>query len=286
MGFGYGSPMHTYRFSPASLPKERAKSGLHSLGKRDAEQLHDCYDRYFQKTHGLMARRPQFWKTVLGDPGLQVVGVSRSERLSGYLSFSFEKGEQASFLDNNLYLRELVYESTDDLGRLLAFLSSQADQIEQIIYNTQDDSFFYLLRDPRLSDGRILPNTIAHASSLQGLGIMYRVIHVPRLFELLHDHNFGGVSCRLGLRLSDSFFPENAGSYTIYVRDGAAGLALNAAPEVTLSMDVADFSSLVMGVVQLRKLVDYGLAEISDEAYLDRLDRLFSGPRPVCLTSF
>jgi hypothetical protein len=49
---------------------------------------------------------------------------------------------------------------------------------------------------------------------------------------------------------------------------------------------VADFSSLVMGAVGLGKLVEYGLAEVSDADYLGRLERLFSGPKPVCLTQF
>ena len=132
----------------------------------------------------------------------------------------------------------------------------------------------------------MLPHVVAHESGVQGLGIMYRVLDVPRLFEVLADHDFNSVSCNLQIDLSDSFFPENAGSTIVEVIDGKAQVAPSAAPEVVLSLDVADFSSLVIGVVGLHILIEYGLATLSDEAYAGRLDQLFRGPKPVCLTQF
>ncbi len=286
MGYGYGTLMNNYRFLPASLPKSGPKEDLQFLNSSDIERIHDCYDCYRQRTHGIMARRLQFWQAIMRDPGKQIIGVNRGDRLSGYLIFSFEKGGKDNFLSNNLTISELVYETAEDLSKLLTFLQTQADQIEEIIYNTQDDSFYYLLQDPRRSTGKMLPAVLYHESSTQGLGIMYRVINIPRLFEVLENHDFGGISCRLQIMLSDSFFPENTGSYIVEVIDGRARFAPEASREVTLSMDVAEFSSLVVGAVTLRKLADYGLAEISDRAYLARLDQMFSGPKPICLTSF
>jgi len=103
---------------------------------------------------------------------------------------------------------------------------------------------------------------------------------------VLEDHNFGGVSCRVQIDLGDSFFRENEGSYIVEVRDGEASVVGDVLPEVILSLDVAEFSSLVIGAAGLRKLAAYGLATLSDDAYLDCLDRMFSGPAPLCLTSF
>ena len=40
-------------------------------------------------------------------------------------------------------------------------------------------------------------------------------------------------------------------------------------------MNVEWFSSLVMGVVDFRKLWVYGLVKVSDESYVDTLDKLF-----------
>jgi predicted acetyltransferase len=222
----------------------------------------------------------------LNDQGRQLIGVNRSGHLGGYVVFTFEKGRHDNFMSNTIHIHELVYDTADDLGELLTFLHTQADQIETISYNTQDESFFYLLHDPRADAGAMLPQTIAHQDSTRGLGIMYRVLDIVHLLDTLSDHNFGGVTCRVQIDLRDSFFPENAGSHVIDVADGAARVAQRAVPEVSLSLDIADFSSLVMGAVTLRKLAAYGLATLSDNRYLSRLDQMFSGPQPVCLTSF
>ena len=78
---------------------------------------------------------------------------------------------------------------------------------------------------------------------------------------------------------------HNAALLGIFI-DGKAQLAPDTAPEVVLSLDIADFSSLVIGAVGLHKLIEYGLATISNKVYVSRLDQLFSGPKPVCLTQF
>jgi predicted acetyltransferase len=286
MGFGHGSPMYHYRFSPASLPKGSSKSGLVFLDSDDSERLQSCYERYQLRMHGTMVRQPDYWERILNEPSIQVVGVARDQDLSGYLIFTFEDGQHDSFLSHSIHIRELNYDTAEDLRQLLTFLQTQADQSEMISYNTQDDSFFYNLIDPRFDPGAMLPVIVAHNSSIQGLGIMYRVLDVARLFVALEDHDFSGVSCRLKVDLRDSFFPENAGATIVEFINGQVRLAPDVTPEVVLSLDVADFSSLAVGAIGLRKLVEYGLGELSDETYLDCLEKLFSGPKPVCLTQF
>jgi predicted acetyltransferase len=286
MGFGHGTPMYHYRFSPASLPKGSTKANLVFLGEGDARKMQTCYERYFRRTHGMMLRQPDYWERILKEPTNRVVGLTGEQGLSGYVTFTFEDGRHDNFLSHSLLVRELIYDTPADLGQLLTFLHTQADQSETISYNTQDEDFFYILKDPRYDPGAMFPVVVAHDSATQGLGIMYRVLDIPRLFEILEGHDFNGVSCRLEIKVSDSFLPENAGATVVTFIEGRAQLAPKAAPEVILSLDVSDFSSLVIGAVGLRKLVEYGLAELSDSAYLGRLERLFSGPRPVCLTQF
>jgi len=44
---------------------------------------------------------------------------------------------------------------------------------------------------------------------------------------------------------------------------------------------------MMMGAVGFRKLHTYGLARISDETYLDAVDRLLAWhQKPVCVTGF
>jgi len=233
-----------------------------------------------------MERFESTWDIIIADPTMHIVGVKRSNQLSGYLIYKFMKGRHDHFLSNDILIYELIYDTAGDLSELLTFLRSQEDQIEQIVFNTQDEAFHYLLRDPRHTSGEMLPSVIYHESNTQGLGIMYRVIDLPQLFKTLENHNFGNVSCRLQIDLTDTFMPHNAGKYLIDFVDGRARLTHDEAYEVAIQLDVAEFSSLIVGAIRFEKLYEFGLVAISDPTYVDNIDRLFAAPKPICLTRF
>jgi len=104
---------------------------------------------------------------------------------------------------------------------------------------------------------------------------MYRVINSRKLFEALIEHDFNKENLRLKLNIVDTFPPENDRSPVIHILAGKPKLVDDGAFNVEVSIDVAWFSSLIMGVIDFKKLWQYGLAEVSDAGYVDRLDRLF-----------
>ena len=56
---------------------------------------------------------------------------------------------------------------------------------------------------------------------------------------------------------------------------------------ISISLDIADFSSLVLGVVGFKTLYAYGLVHISDTSEVDLVHRLFqTAARPRCVTAF
>ncbi len=285
MGFGYGTKRNLYSVRPDSLPKGPSKAEVAFLTRQDLEAMQACYDRFMTRKNGLMERLDFVWDELFANPIFHVVGVRRQDQLSGYLIYKFEKGGQDHFLSNDILVRELIYDSADSLLELMRFLHLQADQIERVIFYTQDENFHYLLQDPRNDSGNLLPQ-VYHESNTQGVGIMYRVIDVPRLFIALEDHNFGHVTCRLKISLDDSFFPDNDGSYLVHFQDGRASTSQDGLYDVEIQLDVAEFSSLVVGAIRFKDLYEYGLVSLSDETYLDLIDRLFSAPKPICLTEF
>lgn len=285
MGFGYGQTLQQYRLDPRGLPRAGSKAHIRYATAADAAALLACYSRYADRTHGMIERSPLFFPQVLENPENRVVAMARDGAIHGYLIFSFKPVEPDNFLLNDLQISELVHENTDALRELLTFLATQADQVNRIVLNTQDPSFYFLLRDPRNGSGHVV--TLYHESSTQGVGLMYRVIDVPGIFAALRDHSWGGQSVRLRLTLSDSFLPENAGSTIIVFEDGRARIAADAAHDVELRLDVAEFSSLLVGAVPFKRLLSYGLAELSDPAYTETIHRLFlTDERPICLTRF
>jgi predicted acetyltransferase len=116
---------------------------------------------------------------------------------------------------------------------------------------------------------------------------MYRFIDVREAVSLMGGYDFGPGKLTVHLNITDSFLPANSTGIVIEFRDGRAKLTKMQSADVELRMDISDFSSLLMGVIQLRRLHTFGLVELSDSAYLEQIDKLFSFPeRPVCNTAF
>lgn len=287
MGFGYGVKMNRYSFRADALPAAHGRARLDFLTADDRDELAACYDRFLARTNGLIELPPHVLDALFTDPALRFVGYREGGRLRGYLIFRFEPVREDNFLSNNLRIRALIYDDAAALAALLSFLRTQADQVERVIHETQDDTFHYLLTDPRNDSGSLLAG-LWHETNTQGAGIMYRVVDTPRLFEVLRDHDFGGAEMRLRLNLGDSFLPENGGSYTLWVEKGRAALdAGGGAADVEVDVDVSEFSSLITGAIDFARLHAYGLATLSDASYLPAVDRLFrAAHRPWCMTSF
>jgi len=57
--------------------------------------------------------------------------------------------------------------------------------------------------------------------------------------------------------------------------------------DVEIEMDIAEFSSMFLGVITFKKLYEFNLANISDISYLDTVNRVFQREeKPACMTSF
>ncbi len=285
MGFGYGTKRDLYRVRPSSFPKGPSHANLTFLTGEDREALKACYHRFMSRKNGLIEKFGYEWNELFTNPELHIIGIKRQQKISGYLVYKFVKGHQGHFLNNDILVRELVYDSAEDLLELTYFIHRQADQIDRVLFYTQDEFFHYLLKDPRNDSGNLLPQ-VYHETNAQGVGIMYRVIDIPRLFSVLKNHNFGNVTCSVKIDLQDSFFPENAGETVINFRNGQASITKNRSFDVEVKLDISEFSSLIVGAINFKTLVEYGLAAVSDFSIVDYLNRLFAAPKPMCFTEF
>jgi len=288
MGCGLGSKGHVYKIKPADLPFGKSKKYVRFLGKADMKAVNDCHNRQVARTTGmieetLVSRKIRF---DFGG-GLKYAGYVKNGRVEGYLIFDFQRGNEASFVDNYIKVRKLIYETPEALEGLMGFLHTQADQINRIIIHTSDDHFHHLFKDARNDTGNLI-DPVYHESHVSGVGIMYRVLNTRQVWSILEDRNFGGETLRLKLTVKDSFLKENDGSLVIHFDDGRPQIKTGSARhDVELKIDIADFSSLIMGAVDLKSLYYFGAAKISKVDYLDRLQRLFAtDQKPVCMTSF
>lgn len=288
MGSGLGSTNHVYKVKPADLPYTRAKKQVRFLNKADMKAVNDCYNRYVDRHTGMIEEtlvnqriRFELAKTH------KYIGYERKGRIEGYMIFSFVRGNQANFVDNYIKVHEMIYETPEALSQLMTFLHTQADQINRVIFHCNDHDFYHYLKDPRNDSGN-LSEPVYHESHVAGVGIMFRVLNTRRIFEILKNHDFGGQTLRLKLTVKDSFLKENDGTLVIHFTDGKPEIKTKSArADVSLEMDVADFSSLILGAAGLKSLYFYGAVRISKTDYLERLHKLFATEeKPICTTSF
>jgi predicted acetyltransferase len=286
MGFGYGTKLNLYRIRPEDLPSGCSCERLRYLAPGDRKAFKQCNDRFWQKHHGMFKIKEHELDYFFKNPAAKTVVYEDHNRILGYLSFVFKRADDENILKNYVTIRELVYEKRDVLHELLAFLRVQSDQIPQILFPIQDDMIHFMVKDPRDGSDNIIP-MIAHQTNTQGVGIMYRVIDTRKVFRLLANHRFGHQNYRLKLSIHDSFLKDNNGSVILQFDNGRASTKKGGGYDVEVSLDVSDFSSLLVGSVDYRSLYRYGLTEISDQRYIDTITNTFKvEQKPICHTIF
>lgn len=286
MGFGFGTKINQYRIKPRNLPTGGAKKNVRFAQEEDKQLLLDCYARIAEKTNGMLDRSETELNNILIVPQNKIAVYEKDDRIEGYLIFMFRKANQDNFLKNDIVIKEFLYENTEALRGLMTFLATQEDQINRIIFNTLDENFHHMLMDPGDGSDNVIPS-VYHESNLQGVGMMYRVTDTRMLFDVLREHNFNNQSCRLRLNIRDSFINENNGSIIVHLTEGRAEVADEGGYDAAVDMDIADFSSLIVGAVSFKVLLRYGIASISDAVYADIVDKIFEMPeKPICLTAF
>jgi predicted acetyltransferase len=291
MGYGYAAKIHQYRINPLGLPGGDNKKDLCYLKEKDRGFVAECYSRFCDKTHGMCERAAYESNELFNNPHNIIIGCKKREKITGYMVFHFARGigrtvQVDNRYKNDIYVEELVYENQEALSQLMTFLYSQADQINRVVIQTQDEHFHHMLSDVSNGSDNVI-NPLYHESNVSGVGLMYRFIDVHKAFELLNKHNFSDQNLTMKLTIRDSFIPLNDGSAYIRFEKGLPKWEQELAYDVAISIDISDFSSLLMGVVPFERLYRYGLALVSDTRYVRNIDALFRvDEKPVCFTGF
>ncbi len=284
MGYGIGGKYNQYRFKPISVTKS-IKKNLKFLDSSDTPNLLQFFNSNVDRMHGMIYRSENTIKRLINS--YNVIAYLNGNEIQGYLAFQFNKLVKDNILRHDLVIDEFFYSSKEAFQELLTFLHSQNDQVEHIIYNTQDNEFHHLLADPRNGGNHLF--LTAQECNLQGVGIMYRILNVEKFLSSLKN-KFLNTSSQLtvSFKLTDSFLTKNEKAYHLKIEKGFLEvLDEGAETDVQIQIDIADFSSLLMGVVSFNTLYYSELAKISNPKYVDILDNIFkNGVSPVTIEQF
>jgi predicted acetyltransferase len=286
MGFGYGTKQRMYKLLPTSFP-EGPRGQLLFLNGQDAASVSACYEKHVANTHGTTRQSQVNFEKMLKNFHLKAVGVKSNGRLEGFIIFSYKRVKPDLVYENDMHVHWLVYNNREALTALFGYIHAQKDQIKRVYLNTQDEYFFSLLEDPTNGESDAF-NSEKLECYTTALGMMYRVINIPGLFRAYKAQRFGAESLTMKMTIRDSFFQRNNTSTTIRFDAGYAEVLDDLKKyDVEIAMDVSDFSSLFVGAVPFEKLLQFGLAEISDPAYADVVSRTLNYPKkPMCYVYF
>ena len=286
MGFGFGTLLQQFKLCPTVLPGGKSKAHIIRLAENDAEMLTAYYNSKTESTHGLIKKHTHEFTARLKNTATKIFAYVDNSLVQGYIACTFKKGNDESFLVNDLLVNEMFFDNPDVFAELMAFIKSQADQVRYVIINTQDEGIINTIADPRNQTERILFSVYQECCQT-GLGVMYRICNIEGFFADIKSRQFGNLNIKIKLNINDSFIPENNKPFLLEFINGQCVVIADGTPDVEISIDIAEFSSMIMGCTSLKSLVKYGKSQISDTKKLDEISRAFSlDEKPVCVTYF
>ncbi|MFJ7827533.1 enhanced intracellular survival protein Eis [Psychrobacillus sp. NPDC096623] len=288
MGYGYGPLRYEFKFKPGALITDGNKSRVKFLSPADEEAIVSLYNEYAQNNHGMLKRT---WKEreYIKTRKTYYVGVEEENRLIGALAFTLEPVKDSHFLHQHMIIHEWIWSSPLAYKQLASWVSSQQDQVDRVIFRTNDQSFVYSLSNPMNDTNYVIPS-VYHEVAKTGSGIMYRITNIE---NFVNDTNFHGLGRPQGntkvlLAVEDSFIPEQQGIYELSYSSDQWKIHKVERNEVQahITIGIHDLSSWWMGCVTIESLYNYGEVIIYqlDPKKLDEWFKPKNGP--ICFTSF
>ncbi|MGF2616290.1 GNAT family N-acetyltransferase [Rossellomorea vietnamensis] len=286
MGFGIGTKNYQFYISPGEFPDYKEKGHLAELGLEDREGVLDCYNRVYSRTHGMTKRFP--FERELNRPFSfgKVIGFVDEGEVKGYFVYSIE--------EKDLYIHELFFESPQVLREISTFLHRQSDQINRVVMNSNSDELLHFVNSPESGQTTMVDFPSAtdnkHTANA-GIGVMYRIINCINFFKDLKkkNHQFNpGVTLSVQFSINDDFYPSNSMSFIVAFEKGKiVEVNEKGSYDVEIKMNIAEFSSMVMGVENAHFFLRLGLMEISDSGYRKIINSLFQmDSKPVVVKAF
>ncbi|MBN1981827.1 MAG: GNAT family N-acetyltransferase [Chitinivibrionales bacterium] len=270
-GFGLGTKINRYTIPPKMFPYT-SKEYLQFIPVDSIEKVFDAYDTYVKKCHGMIVKSPREKYLAGKNKNLRCVAVIEPEGVKGYCTFEFNRVTEIGFTTNDMVIREFIYHDSKTLLKLLSFFHSQHDQLRYIILNCFEP-LEMLLDDVYYHHGMLIPH-VYHQSNIQGVGIMYKVLDIEQVLTVAELQN--KVDFSIEFTITDM----------IDWKESQVVLQGKTSEQISISISIGEFSSLIMGAVDFATLIRLGAAYCSDLSKVETITRLFTCTAPQCTTIF
>ena len=275
MGFGLLTPFYKYRLPTEKIERNNLSKQVTFLNEDDIQDIAECYQEHFKRTNGEIKRIPEWPKAMLNNHTNIVVGYRENGKLMAYAICTPLKLSEENFLRHDLKVHEFITLNTAGRKAILGFLRTQADQFENIRFYTQDDTFYQQFDNPSDESKGLFPHA-NHAMAYASTGLMFRILEtkgfIDQLSEDQNNHD-NGIVCLF--EISEPFLRDQKQSIKLKITE--SGIYSSEEDEdLTIKLSMADFSSMLFGAIPIKKLVNYGLAECSDDKLMQKVSDLLS----------
>lgn len=285
MGYGFGTKMNQYRIPSRFLPSYKTEGKIKYLKESDLHKLLGCHERVVLKSHGRIKKFGDEIRDLFGDAFNRVVGhYDENGRLGGYMVYKFSNAKEGNYTINHIYVKEMVYENPTVLKGLMSYLKNQDEQVELVIFNTEDEHFHNIFDNPLNDTKNYIPYGYLETNT-QAVGVMYKLLDINMAFENCSHRNYNGVAAKVRFLIMDDFTKDEIQIAVHF--DGTKAVLNESDFDMTVKIKHSDFSSLFLASTSVIGLYNLGLLEIDDESKLANLDLAFYYPqKPVCYTDF
>ncbi len=287
LGWGVVGKVRMYLLSPHSLPDFPERSGVEPvLTQVEREQVMECYTRFARRGNGLIQRPDAQWnERIFKNAVCFAYREPASGKVEGYLTFRYTQYPvEESFVSTEIEVGDFVHNSPGALRGLLGFLSAQRDQVRIIHFPDREElPLEHLLTNPRMPGGRH-DWTLGAETGRIGCGLMGRIVNLRRALKAVEP--IGDGSGDIVLKVTDDLNPRNSTPLAVEITDGKVAFPKRQKISLTLSTDIATFSSIYWGALQLNEAILLGLAQIEGQGDITFFNHLSAVPRPMCLDFF
>ncbi len=286
LGWGLAEQVRFYRIPPADLPVFTERTGIKpAITREELEDVMTCYHRVAGMRNGMLVRdEPVWYEHIFKNCLVYSYRDSTTGEVEGYLILRYRPHPvRTDFITSDMIVNEMIWSNERALKGILGFLSSQRDQIKAVEYHDHFDlPFEQILKDPLMVDGKH-NMTLGTETAWIGSGLMGRII---QLRKVLAQGKFGDGSGRITLNIQDELNPENSVPISVEFDSGRVEFINKKTTDLSLTTDIATFSSIYWGVLSYRDAVYLGKVEVDGKSDGSFLENVLSFPKSICLDYF
>lgn len=256
-GFGFGIRKMMFESAPEDFRNYGLLDSIKYYNGDDKNKLCEFISKMYLSTKGNITFKnsslEDYYEKLSNKERVTVIH-KKDGVINGYLTYKNS---------NNIVVDGIMYDSPEALHAFSTFLHSQKGQANNIRIEYSDIPTMMICDRPK--------NITNEEYS------MVKILDVEKFFTLMKEQgvNFNNQTLNLEVVAHDKLTDQTCDT-VICFKDGLVQNINDTKPDVKISLDIADFSSLVIGRYSFYDLINCGLVKIDNIDYIDRINKIFN----------